>query len=91
MKHREKLAVIRTVLLDEWDPIGVRNELAALDEYDAYLPAVLSLLERRASVTELADYLGHAATIEMGLVEDAERDRAVAERLLRLGLTAPPL
>jgi hypothetical protein len=37
-------------------------------------------------VTELARYLGDVTSKAMGLVEVAERDRAVAETLLRLRL-----
>jgi hypothetical protein len=86
MNYQEKLAAIRDVLLEKWDPIGVRDEAAAQDEYDQYLPAILILLRRRAPVTELARYLGDVTSKAMGLVEVAERDRAVAETLLRLRL-----
>lgn len=81
------LQAIRGVLLAEWDPIGVRDVATAQDEYDSYLPAILRLLERGASSTELAKYLGDVATIAMGLVEVRDRDLATAETLLRLRLT----
>lgn len=87
MDYRSKLQSIRSLLLAEWDPIGVRDEAMAQDEYDQYLPTILDLLERRASATEVAGYLGDVATLEMGLVEAEDRDRAAAESLLRLRLT----
>ena len=83
---RNKLQVIRALLLEHWDPIGERCEVAAQDEYDQYLPTILSLLERGASAADLARYLGKVATLDMGLVEVAERDRAAAERLVQLRL-----
>lgn len=86
MDYRGKLQSIRALLLAEWDPIGVRDEAAIQDEYDQYLPAILGLLERRAPIAEVAGYLTGVATTEMGLVDVEERDRAVAESLLRLPL-----
>lgn len=86
MKNQDRLDAIRTVLMESWDPIGVRDERAAQDEYDAYLPALLRLLEHRVSVADLAKHLSDIAVVEMGLVDVEQRDRATAERLLRLRL-----
>ncbi|MDB5623285.1 MAG: hypothetical protein JWR39_1848 [Devosia sp.] len=87
MDHQSQLQSIRTLLLAEWDPIGVREEAAAQDEYDRYLPTILGLLQRHTSASVLAKYLGDVATMEMGLVGVEQRDRATAESLLRLRLT----
>lgn len=38
---------IRRVLMTVWDPIGVRDEPNAQDEYDSYLGGVFGLLTRR--------------------------------------------
>ena len=86
MDNREKLQSIRGILLEQWDPVGVRNEPTAQDEYDRYLPALLRMLESRASSDEVARYLGDIVDLEMELVTVAERDEAVANALLQLHL-----
>lgn len=60
-------AAIHDVLLKEWDPIGVRDEPMAQDEYDAYVPRIYGLLKRGASRTAIAEYLVELETETMGL------------------------
>lgn len=86
MDYSSKLRAVRRLLLDEWDPIGVRDVPVAQDEYDQYLPAILVLLEQRASVEEIAQRLSDVVTLDMGLAELADRDLAVARRLALLRL-----
>lgn len=40
--------------MDQWDPIGVKDEPNAADEYDGYLGDILLLLKHNASVEEIA-------------------------------------
>lgn len=84
--HKSKLQSIRTLLLNEWDPVGVKDEPTAQDEYDHYVPAILGLLERGASAAEIEQYLGDVSGFDMGLVAVAERDRTVARALSKLTL-----
>jgi hypothetical protein len=86
MTYEQKLGLVRKVLLNNWDPIGVKDERSAQDEYDAYLPGILRLVDERVPVDDLAKHLTDITTLKMGLVEVEERDRAVAERLLHLPL-----
>ena len=58
---------IRRVLLQHWDPIGIREEPKAQDEYDGYLGGVYGLLVRGASDKEIADHLAHIVEERMGL------------------------
>jgi hypothetical protein len=52
----------------DWDPIGcLSSPNWPRDEYDSYLPQCLSLLQRGASVREIAEYLEWAAYQHMGL------------------------
>jgi hypothetical protein len=48
---------IREILLRLWDPIGVKNEPLAQDEYDAYIGGIFSLLTENASEEELKVHL----------------------------------
>jgi hypothetical protein len=48
---------IRRVFLEIWDPIGVRDEPRAQDEYDGYVGRAFELLVADATNDELAEYL----------------------------------
>jgi hypothetical protein len=56
-KSRRIRAEIRRALLDHWDPIGIKDEPHAQDEYDAYLGGIYDLLVGGASDQELSDHL----------------------------------
>ncbi len=75
-------ARVRSVLRDEWDPIGVKDVPAASDEYDEYVDAIVRKIVAGVSVDELSSYLMSIETELMGLNGDAVRARAVASRLL---------
>jgi len=60
---------IRRILLSEWDPIGIKDEPMAQDEYDRYLGDVLGLLEREAGDAEIASYLNWVSRERMGLAD----------------------
>ena len=67
------MARIRSVLLEEWGLIGVRDELRAQDEYDSYVTGInAALLAAHAPDREIADYLHRIETIRMGLRGQAE-------------------
>ena len=46
--------------MERWDPIGVRDEPMAADEYDEYATQVFGLLARGASDDQVVGYLGQA-------------------------------
>jgi hypothetical protein len=66
-RSREFKRQLRTILLSEWDPIGVSGIPEAWDEYDSYVGEVLSMLKNAASVDELTTYLHSIETERMGL------------------------
>ncbi len=51
---------IRRILMERWDPIGVRDEPMAADEYDEYATQLFGLLARGASDDQVVGYLGQA-------------------------------
>jgi len=68
MERKANRAVIRKILLADWDPIGVSDIPEAADEYDAYADTVFSMLvNQNASVDDVAQYLFKVATERMGL------------------------
>ena len=66
-KFRRAFPEIRRVLLEVWDPIGVRDELHAQDEYDSYIGAIYRLLVEGASDEAITTYLYGVETVQMGL------------------------
>ena len=79
-KARDRL--VRQMLLAEWDPIGIRDEARAQDEYDDYVAAVSRLLVERRGPDQIADYLVEIEQNRMGLRPDPGRARRVAKRLI---------
>ena len=65
-----------------WDPIGVAGSPHARDEYDSYVPGVVSLLFSGASASEIAKHLTQITTESMGLGAGRERDLETAELLI---------
>jgi hypothetical protein len=86
---------IRHVLMDVWDPIGVKDEANAQDEYDAYIGRLFELLTTGGSDADLVEHLYWAAHGQMGF-EAAQRSdmlstvRALREINLRADRTSFP-
>jgi hypothetical protein len=53
--------------MDVWDPIGIKGEPNAQDEYDGYLGGVYELLVSGAEDEDIADHLWRIATERMEL------------------------
>ena len=88
MRERNRRAraiqeAIRQVLLHDWDPIGIKGEPRAQDEYDAYVGGVYSLLASGASEAEIDRHLQHIVVEAMGLADEADCSD-VARKLLAL-------
>jgi len=80
-RHKRLVTAVRTLLLTEWDPIGIGDEPAAQTEYDSYALTLAGLLMERADQDRLSTTLAWARG-EMGLPADADRDAEVVRRLL---------
>jgi len=78
---------IRHVLMQVWDPIGVKDEPNAQDEYDGYLGNVYELLVAGASDERIAEYLCWIVNERMELLAKREdmAETVAALRKIRLG------
>ena len=87
-QSRENRARVRRILLQDWDPIGVRDIPGASDEYDNYADkAYVMLMDDRATAESIASYLYGIAAEYIGLGHSArlkEDARRVAETLVAL-------
>jgi hypothetical protein len=83
---RRGAAGIRGLLMEEWDPIGVRGIAEAANEYDGFVGAVGRRLRESAPGDELESYLTDIRETHIGLGPSAfrrARDGAVAARLVQ--------
>jgi len=82
-KYEKELHMrVNEVLHYIWDPIGVRGEPRARDEYDSYVPEVYSLLHSGAPVEQIAAHLDEIATERMGLNSNIKHSLLAAHNLL---------
>lgn len=75
---------IRHVLMQVWDPIGIKDEPNAQDEYDGYLGDVYELLVSGASDSQIAEHLWSMVTEHMGLSAKVEGMRETVAALRRI-------
>jgi hypothetical protein len=78
-------AAIRRVFMDVWDPIGVKDEPNAQDEYDGYLGRLFELLWASASNEELKKYLDWCVD-RMGMNSSRHSDQDVIDALRKIDL-----
>ncbi|MER9301220.1 hypothetical protein NKI38_32995 [Mesorhizobium sp. M0621] len=83
----ENRALVRDVLLRDWDPIGISGIPEAKDEYDDYADVVLGMLiHENATAKDIAGYLFKIATEDMAL-----SDRKMAKLCDRAAELVVPL
>jgi len=75
-------------LLNEWDPIGVADEVR--DEYDCMLAPLLRLLHGGAGRTEIGEFLRHESAAHFGLDPPGLRPDATAGRIVAWWTAAGP-
>ena len=80
--EQELLTRVNEVLHYIWDPIGVRGEPNARDEYDSYVSGVCSLLHDGATADQIATHLDKIATERMGLSSNMNHCHETAHKLL---------
>jgi hypothetical protein len=77
---------IRHVLINVWDPIGIKDEPNARDEYDSYLGDVFDLLIQGATDDSIGSHLHEIVTVRMCLNAPKEAMQNTVEALRRIRL-----
>ena|ERR1041384_5700832 len=78
---------IADILRRDWDPVGIKDEPAAADEYDAYVGGVYRLIATGATPLALAEHLAKIEEERLGFPDtDPKTLVPVAEKLLRLNV-----
>jgi hypothetical protein len=75
---------VRSILLTDWDPIGIQDVPQASDEYDQYVNALAKMVIARTPAPELSKRLLEIETQAMGLAGNRDRARAVADKLAKI-------
>ncbi len=84
MKSGSLLSDVKRVLLNDWDPIGIKNIPDAATEYDGYAPGIYQLLGESRSVEDICAHLRWIVEDRMGLDDNEAHTRAVAKLLSSL-------
>ncbi len=74
----EKLKdTFRKMFLEEWDPIGIRDEPHAVDEYDSYADELAEAVIQKSVIDEsmIHDYLCWGVYEHIGLSQTDFQDR----------------
>jgi hypothetical protein len=79
---REGGRQLRGLLMDNWDPIGVRGVPEAIDEYDSYAGRIAGNLRRGADVEFVSTMLRAIRVDWMGLEPDPETDARAARAIV---------
>ena len=74
---------LRRLLMEHWDPIGVKDAPEAASEYDGYRAGVMQLLRNGASGEAIAEHLSRVEQERMGFRTTREQLRPVGERIIR--------
>ena len=75
---------IRRVLMEIWDPIGVKDEPNAKNEYDSYVGKIYTLLANRTTDDQIVEHLLGIVCETMGLEAATRDDMSDTLRALRL-------
>jgi hypothetical protein len=74
---------LRRLLMEQWDPIGVKNAPQAADEYDGYLGGVVQLLREGAPAERVAGHLAQIEQSRMDFTTTADQLLPLGEQLVR--------
>ena len=74
---------LRRLLMERWDPIGVKDAPEAASEYDGYRGAVIQLLRGGASPERIAAHLAEVQETRMGISATPQQLLPVGEQLVR--------
>jgi hypothetical protein len=88
--HGQLWVKVDRLLWERWDPIGVNEHDGAVGEYSGYVSQIVFLLERNASIEEIAQHLSEIVTKRMGLFDDKEHSHDTASMLKALYMQLKP-
>ncbi len=86
MKNNAIVLEIRSVLINDWDPIGIGDNPNLGDEYDGYIGSIMKILMQRLPNEEIVVFLKKIENTEMGIDNvDIKHLYEVAIKLKKIG------
>ena len=80
--ENDPLMIVRKVLWESWDPIGMKAFNGPSDEYDHYAPALEIMLKKGSGRNAIAEYLSDVQANQIGLSANQEKNLQVADILI---------
>jgi len=88
MKKNKLVLNIRSVLLNDWDPVGIGDNPNLSDEYDGYIGSIINILKQKPTIEEIVGFLGEIEKTELGINNvDVKYLCNVATKLQKIGET----
>lgn len=81
---KKHLEIIRKILWEDWDPIGINVLSIAKDEYDNYAPKIYQMISKGDDAKVVANYLTYVDTELIGNRPSIKRDLRVANKLIKV-------
>ncbi|WP_213993554.1 hypothetical protein [Sodalis sp. dw_96] len=89
MKKNENFSQqVKTILLNDWDPIGIKDLPEANDEYDDYVFTVCEMISEGKHESDFYDFLFWVESERICLHVNTEHIKSIAEKLERLTLAS---
>lgn len=86
MKSKEIITDVRSVLINDWDPLGIGNNSNLKDEYDGYIGTIIQILLQKSSIESIFLFLKKVENEEMGIQNsDMKSLYDIATKLKRIG------
>jgi hypothetical protein len=79
-----KLEALKSLLLREWDPLGLSGCDGADNHYDPYTVRVLEMLTDGTDAAAIASYLNSVVTTEFSVTGNVACDRAIAAKAVAI-------
>lgn len=77
---------VKDILMNDWDPIGVKNNPNAKAEYDEYALRIVGMLYNGSNENKIAEYLNIVVTQDLGLPANDVVSKMVSKKLIGLDL-----
>ena len=86
MKDHKIILEIRSVLINDWDPVKIGENPNLIDEYDSYIGLIIKVLIQNSTVDEIVELLKRIETKEMGIENfDIKTLHHIAIKLKKIG------
>ena len=81
MRKAMKVSEVRIILLRAWDPLGIGDNPHLTDEYDAYIPDIIRLVQQGSDAAEIVQHLKKIET-SLGIHPPSEGRTRAAKQLI---------